>query len=63
MTCLTNFFEITLLQKYETTDVHKFILSRRNENSKLYNFKALTYFSFCFFLVVGKVILYKTAKN
>ena len=29
-----------------------------------YNFKALTYFSFCFFfLVVGKVILYKTAKN
>ena len=58
------FFEIILLQRYETTDAHKFILSRRNEISKLYNFKAFTYFSFWFFfLVVGKVILYKTAKN
>ena len=63
MTCLTSFSEIILLQKYETTDAHKFILSRRNEISKLYNFKALTYFSFCFFLIVGKVILYKTAKD
>ena len=63
MTCLTSFFEIILLQKYEATDTHKFILSRRNEISKRYNFKAVTYFSFCFFLVVGKVILYKTAKN
>ena len=58
------FFEIILLQKYETTDAHKFILSRCNEISKLYNFETLTYFSFWFFfLVVGKVILYKTAKN
>ena len=63
MTWLTSFFEIILLQKYEATDAHKFILSRRNEISKLYNFKALTNFSFWFFLVVGKVILYKTAKN
>ena len=62
MACLTSFFEIILLQKYETTDVHKFILSRRNEISKLYKFKALTYFSsWFFFLVVGKVILYKTS--
>ena len=45
----SKFFEIILLQKYETTDAHKFILSRRNEISKLYNFKALTYFSFWFF--------------
>ena len=43
------FFEIILLQKYETTVAHKFILSRRNEISKLYNFKASTYFSFWFF--------------
>ena len=64
MTCLTSFIEIILLQKYETTDAHKFILSRRNEISKLCNFKALTYFPFWFFfLVVGKVILYKSAKN
>ena len=63
MTCPTIFFEIILLQKYETTDAHKFILSRRNEISKLYNFKALTYFSFRFFLVVVKVILNKIAKN
>ena len=43
------FFEIILLQKYKTTDAHKFILSHRNEISKLYNFKVLTYFSFWFF--------------
>ena len=29
------FFEIILWQKYETTDANKFILSRRNEISKL----------------------------
>ena len=64
MTCLTSFFELILLWKYETTVALHFILSRRNEISKLYNFKALTYFSFWFFfLVVGKVILYKTAKT
>ena len=57
------FFEIILLRKYETTVALQFILSRRNEISKLYNFKALNYFPFWFFLVVGKVILYKTAKN
>ena len=61
---LTSFLEIIFLQKYAKTVAYKFILSRRNEISKLYNFKTLAYFSFWFFfLVVSKVILYKTAKN